>query len=187
MEAGKEFTTSSGVTLRIVPMAYRLLRRYESFALREWPDPEVPTKQIDTLTGPETVENRDDPQYAAEKAAVERRRQEYMTERTIEDCALLDLAPWEKQIKRLEVTTGEEYPTDPFERRVRFLTEFAMRTGQDYQAVTAIAVGQATVGDEEVERLLRQFRRALAQRAGDAAKAPGADAAERVDVPEAVP
>jgi hypothetical protein len=184
LEAGKEYTASSGVVLRVLPMPYRLLRRYQQYALAQWPDPDPPTREIATVTGPETVDDERDPQFLAAKAEATQRRNEYLSERTLEDCVPLDLTPHEPQIKRLERTTGEAYPADVFERRVKFLSEWVLRTKQDFEAVTALAVGQAVVGDEEVERLLATFRRAMARRSGADAVPPGADEAERVVVPD---
>lgn len=181
----EELTLSSGVTVHVAPFPAGLWASLNSTGFERFPDPEPPRKTVEVVDGTEEVDDLKDPVYLAAKAEAERERNNLLGEAIIDLCVQVDMEPWAATVKRLERYTGK-YPRDEDDRRVKFLTEYALRTRGDYEAVMVSATTQMMVSDPEVAARLKFFRREVEGAAGDDADAPGADEGERVDVqPEA--
>ena len=178
-QSGKEITLSSGVTVTILPFPLGLLERIN----RDNPDPVPPKKTITVLGGTEEVDDEKNPEYIAEKSQVAARRNTKLGEATIEFCVDCDMAKHEREIKRLEKITSA-FPDDPDERRSRFLTEYALRTVNDYSLVIMAAINQSTLTDTEVSERIATFQSDLSQRAVNGTQTPGTHEVERLDVVE---
>ena len=181
----EEIKLSSGVTVRVAPFPAGLWTALNARAFEKFPDPELPKKTIPVVDGTEEVDDLSNPEYLEAKAQAARDRNNLLGEAIIDLCIQVDLEPWEGTIGRLG-KYSDEYPEDADDRRVRFLTEFALRTRADYEAVMVSATTQMMVSDPEVAQRLKFFRRQVAGAAPDDADAPGSAKEERVEVqPEA--
>lgn len=164
-----------------MPFPAGLWERIHARAARDFPDPVPPKKTITVLGGVEEVDDLAQPDYVEAVRLANARRSNLLGEAVVDLCLQLDLEKWESEIKRIEKYT-EPYPTDPDERRMRFLTDYALRTAGDYEAVMTIAVTQMTVTDPEVSERINSFQRQVAQSTGNGTAAPGADEVVRLDV-----
>lgn len=157
----QEKTLSSGVTVRVLPFPAGLWDKINSQIQADFPDPVPPKKTINVLGGTEEVDDLENPEYKQKaleaKTARDNASGKIIGEATLDLCVLVDLAPYEGAIKRLEKYT-DKFPSDPDERRIRFLTEYAMRSRGDYEAVTFSAVTQMAIGDKEVAERVSSFQ-----------------------------
>lgn len=175
----KVLTLSSGVEVVILPFPLGLLDRIN----KEHPDPIPPKKTITVLGGTEEIDDENNPEYQEAKRVNDNRRNTKLGEATVEFCVECDLSKYEGAIKRLEKFT-EPYPTDPDERRSRFLTEYALRTVNDYSLVIMSSINQSTVTDAEVQERVRSFQGDLPGHTTNGTPSPGAQEIIGVDVVE---
>jgi hypothetical protein len=119
MEASDTITYSSGVTVKLVPLAPGLHKMIVQKTLTDFPDPEPPGDGEDRA-----------PYIQALKDA-RRQRASQVGEAILELCVSVDLEAWEPTIATLERVTGP-FPEDPFDRKLTFLTGYALRTAGDY-------------------------------------------------------
>lgn len=185
----QEKTLSSGITVRVLPFPAGLWDKINSQIQADYPDPVPPKKTIQVLGGTEEVDDLENPEYKQKALEVKTARDnangKIIGEATLDLCVQVDLAPYESAIKRLEKYT-DKFPTDPDERRIRFLTEYAMRSRGDYEAVTFLAVTQMAIGDKEVAERVNSFQDNVARTATNDNGASGADEVIRLEVVEQV-
>lgn len=112
-------TFSSGVTVKLVSLAPGLHRRIVQRTLQDFPDPAPPE------------EDGDQADYVRALKEARRQRANRVGEAILDFCVILDLTPWEPTITRLERYAGQ-FPEDPDERRLEFLTSYALQTAGDY-------------------------------------------------------
>ena len=177
IKAGEEITLSSGVVVTVLPIPPGLIQQIQ----RDYPDLVPPKKTITVLGGTEEVDNLSDPQYKQGQATIERERNSKLGEAVVEFCLECDLSKYEPTIKRLEKIVSA-YPTDPDERRVRFLLEYALKTVGDYSITQAIAIEQISFTDEEVRERIASFQTNLARAAANGTETPGADEGQRLEM-----
>lgn len=185
----QEKTLSSGITVRVLPFPAGLWDKINSQIQVEYPDPVPPKKIIQVLGGTEEVDDLENPEYKQKALEVKTARDnangKIIGEATLDLCVQVDLAPYESAIKRLEKYT-DKFPTDPDERRIRFLTEYAMRSRGDYEAVTFLAVTQMAIGDKEVAERVNSFQDNVARTATNDNGASSTDEVIRLEVVEQV-
>lgn len=181
----QEKTLSSGVTVRVLPFPAGLWDKINSQIQTEYPDPVPPKKTINVLGGTEEVDDLDDPEHKRKaleaKTARDNASGKVIGEATLDLCVQVDLAPYESAIKRLEKYT-DKFPSDPDERRIRFLTEYAMRSRGDYEAVTFSAVTQMAIGDKEVAERVSSFQDNVARSEPSGNGTSGTDEVKRLEV-----
>lgn len=180
-ELGEKHCLSSDVVVTVVPFPAGLWEKINTKALREFPDPIPPKRQIKVVDGFEEVDDLENPEFVAKKAEMEAARSNLLGEAVIDLCVKLPLADWESQISRMERYT-EAYPTDPDDRRMRFLTDYALRSKGDYEKVMVSAITQMAIGDKEIAERLTNFRDTLAQSADNGAGASGIAQVVRLDI-----
>lgn len=185
----QEKTLSSGITVRVLPFPAGLWDKINSQIQVDYPDPVPPKKTIQVLGGTEEVDDLENPEYKQKALEVKTARDnasgKVIGEATLDLCVQVDLAPYENAIKRLEKYT-DKFPTDPDERRIRFLTEYAMRSRGDYEAVTFLAVTQMAIGDKEVAERVNSFQDNVARTATNDNGASSTDEVIRLEVVEQV-
>lgn len=180
------YTTSVGVELEVLPVPYREYLNWQAKAMSLFPDPVPPTKEVKTVTGPETVEDLEDEGYKAAKRKAERDRNEYVSERILKWCVNVKAGVDEAVIAELEADSDILFPQPARERVLAYLSRYALRTTVDFSTVTTLAVTQTLVSDKEVRDRVASFRGKVAQPTGNDVDAPGAPEAQRVDVPSEV-
>lgn len=168
-----EIELDSGVVVRIRPFPAGLYQALTVKASRLHPLPEPPKKKIEVVDGTEEVDDFDDPAYVAAKADAERERGTLLAEAVLDFCVEVDLDKYAGELTRLEKYS--DIPTNPDERRVAFLTLYAMRTKRDYSRVMAEATMQVLVDDDEVARRLDSFRGQVERATGNGSSPSGAD------------
>lgn len=181
----EEVKLSSGITIKILPFPARLFEKFQERALEKFPDPVPDKKEIEAFGGPETVDNIDDPEYIMAMSEADGKRSRFISEKVLEFllefCVELELAEYEEIIKRLEKYTGA-YPDDPIERKIQFLSDYAIKKKSEYELLISSSLTQTFIDDPEVAKRLSSFQNQLAQTTADESDASGADAKERVGV-----
>jgi len=176
---------SSGVTVKILPFPARLYEDIQAEALKEFPEVEVPLKTIKVLDGTEEVENPTDPGYVEQKRARDRERKTWTSEKLLtyllDFCIQVDLKKWEKVMRRLEKALVP-FSKDSDERRVEFLTRYAIVTKSEYEMLLIKSLAQTYIDNPEVAARLETFQREVERAADIDADASGADGDERLDV-----
>lgn len=183
-ESGEGRVCSSGVTIRVRPIPAILLRRLEAKINRDFPDPLPPKKTIEVLGGTEEVDDLNNSDYIREKNEIALKRIELQGEAILDFCVDLEggIEAYNAVIARIEKRAGEAYPTDPDERRLLFLSEYAIRSGVDWQFVFASAVEQTQATDPEVTERMDSFRGKMARPKTNGHAPPGLDEVERLDL-----
>lgn len=180
-QSGEDLTLSSGVTVHVVPFPADLNKSISAYAFKQFPDPTPPKKQVAVVDGTEEVDDLDNAEYLAEKARAEAGRSKIISEAFIDLSVNVDLAKYEADIKRIERYTGA-YPEDPTERKLKFLTEFAIRTVTDYQAISFSVMQQTGISEEDVAERLDLFRSEVARPEDKQTAPPGPAKNKRLDV-----
>ncbi len=177
---------SSGVTITVLPFPARLHDSIQAKAQEKFPEPKPPKKIIKVVDGSEEVDDINDPTYLEEKKKIRVQQEQWVGQRIGENvldlCILVDVAPYEHVIKKLEKSLDESAPTDSDELRDYFLTNYALRGRADYERVTSVALTLMAVGDKEITSRMDSFRREMARATGNNPQAPGPDETIRVDV-----
>lgn len=176
----EELTLDSGVVVHIAPFPAGLYQAIANKATRLHPMPSPPMKEVQTVTGPESVEDLDNPEYLAAKQAAETARNTLLGEAVLDMCVQVDMAEHEDELRRL--AKYADLSDDSDERRLAFLQMYALRTVRDYQRVMASATAQTLVSDPEVAERLASFQRPLERPEGGNSQAPGADEGIRMEV-----
>ena len=169
----EQITLSSGVTVTVSPFPAGLWWDLHARALEQHPDPEPPTKTIDVVDGTEEVQDLDNPDYLEALALANRERTNIQGEAIIDLCVDVDMEPYAATIKRVERYIGQA-PKEDDERRVWFLTKYALRGRADYEAVMLAATAQLMTSDPEVANRLKSFQREVEGATDPDADAPGA-------------
>lgn len=162
----EEITLSSGIRVRVTAFPVYLHRKIERKIEDEFEIPDPPLKTVKTVDGEETVEDPNNPDYLAEVEQIKRQRNNRKAELLGE--AVCDLSvevvtdedEVEQIIRRVEKYT-QPFPQDPNDRRVEFLTSFAIKTTDDYQALITTSINlmvrtQVTT-KEEVDKEIESF------------------------------
>lgn len=157
----EERELSSGVMVRIRPFPPGLFESINSQAFRLYPDPVAPKKTIKVVDGTEEVDDLSNPDYLAAVEEVGRKRSGLLGEAVLDLCVEVDIEPYAAIIKRLEKYSGE-FPDDPEERKLKFLTDYALRTKGDYESVMVSATTQTMIDDPEVAERIEFFRSQVA-------------------------
>lgn len=172
---------SSGVTIKVTPFPSGMWSKINARCQRDFPDPPIPKKTINVLGGTEEVDDLENSSYKEAKQVTDNKRNNFLGESVLDICVEVDMDQWESKIKRIEQRT-EPYPEDPDDRRVRFLSEYAIRSAGDWQFVFASALEQTQVTDQEVSERINNFQRKVARSTDNGVEAPGVDEVKRVDV-----
>lgn len=181
----EEKTLSSGVVVSIAAFPVGLFEDLNVKSIELYPDPPPPKKTIKTLGGDEEIDNLDDPDYLAEVRKVKNQRGALISEAVLDICVQLDLTPWESTIRRLE-KYAPKFSDDPEERRLEFLTRYALRGKSDYTLVVTSAMAQMIADDAEVAKRLESFRDQVEGAAASDNETPSAPEGERVEVQQEV-
>ncbi len=165
----KEIELSSGVRVRYGPFPGSLYWDIMARALEQYPDPEPPKKRVEVVDGFEEVEDTENPDYKAALAKARLARAGVLGEAVLELC-VEPVGDWESIVQRLEKKWAKDVPTDPTDRKVWFLSKYALRTPEDWQIISLVQ-RFSQIQDEEVARRAEFFR-------GDVAgpESPGTDA-----------
>lgn len=181
----KEKTFSSGVTARILPFPAGLFEKIGSKVLEDYPEPLPPKKVISVLGGTEEVDDLENPEYKQKAEEAKRLRDNetarLIGEATLDFCLVIDLDAYEDTIKRLE-KYGDKFPTNPDERRIRFLTEYVMRSKGDYESASWWAIELMSVSDKEVAERISSFQNNVARSKPADNGTSGANEVERVEM-----
>jgi hypothetical protein len=173
---------SSGVMVRIRPFPPGLFESINTQAFRLYPNPVPPKKIIKVVDGEEEIDDVNNPEYLKTMQEIERKRSNLLGEAVLDLCIeVLDFDQYENVIKRLQRYSGD-FPEDKDERRLKFLTDFALRTKGDYEIVMVSATTQTMVDDPEVRERIEFFRGQVARATDNGADASGSDEAERLDM-----
>lgn len=186
----QETTLSSGVTVRFTTFPLRLYQKIMAQAEEKYPTPKPPKKKIKTLTGDEVVDNLTEPKYVAKAKAIQDERNQYTGERigtaALELCIQVDLPSYEELITRLEKLSGEIFPENPYERKAKFLSDYALGSLGDWEIATAIPLAMMGIRDKEVAERIDSFRGDVARSETNGTQASSADAIKWVDVEQSV-
>lgn len=160
VESGESYVCSSGVKIWVRPIPAILLRRLEAKINKDFPDPVPPKKTIKVLDGTEEVEDLSNPEYVEAKSMANAKRIELQGEAILDFCVDLNggIQAYESMIARIEKHASEKYPTDLEERRIQFLSEYAIRTAGDWGFIWVTAIEQTQVTDPEVSKRMDSFR-----------------------------
>jgi len=184
-----EEVLSSGVKVKILPFPARLWEKIHERVLREFTEVKPPKKTINVLGGTEEVDDLKDLEYLATKNETDKQRNAQQSkligEATLDLCVEVDVRPYEAELKRIAVYSGDTLPTEATELKIYFLESFALRSRGDYERVVSMAAGLMAVGDAEVAERINSFRDNLAQSTPNGTHAPGADEIQRVEVEQA--
>lgn len=184
-EQGERRVMTSGVEVLVRPFPSGLWEKINQRALKDFPEPTIPKKTIEVLGGTEEVDDLNNPEYLAQKQKVTNQRNNFLGEAILDLCVEVDMEKWEKEIKKIE-RYSDPYPTDPDERRLRFLSDYAIRSAGDWQFVFASAIEQAQATEPEVAERIDSFQHKVAQSANNGATPPGTNEVKRLDVQPAV-
>lgn len=184
-EQGEKRVMTSGVEVLVRPFPSGLWEKINQRALKDYPEPVPPKKIIEVLDGTEEIDNLTDPDYLAEKQKATNQRNSFLGEAILDLCVEVDMALWEKEVKKIE-KYSESYPTDPEERRLRFLEEYAVRSAGDWQFIFASAIEQTQATEPEVAERIDSFRDKVAQPATNGATPSGLDEVKRLDIQPAI-
>jgi hypothetical protein len=169
---------SSGVAVEYGPFPSGLYWDIMSRALEEHPDPEPPRKTIQVVTGTEEVDDPEDPAYKAALEAARLARFNLLGEAVLDLCVEVvgGMEQYEPVVGRLARKYAKEPPPDdPAERKVWFLTKYAIRTREDWKLIGRVQ-RFSQIDDEEVRQRAEFFRGDVAGAEGAGADAPGAAA-----------
>jgi len=155
----KELEFSSGVKVIYGPFPQGLYWDIMSNALDEYPDPEVPKKEIEVLTGTEEVDDLENPEYVAALNQARLARYGILSEAAFDLCVEVEGWPdeWTAAVKKASKYASDPPPEDPDELKVWFLTKYALRTTEDWKIVGFIQ-RFSQIDDEEVRRRAEFFR-----------------------------
>jgi len=182
-EGPRTVRLTSGVEVEALPMPGGAWERLQGRGMELFPDPEPPMKEIKTSFGEmEEVEDLEDPTYLAGKRRAESQRSDWIGKVVLRRYIKVDLEQYGKIIKELDEDFG--LSEDPAERKLDFLTWYAIQTPADTSTLMVHTVYGSVLGDEEVAKRLDFFRRALARSPGDEPDAPGTDEEDGVDLQE---
>lgn len=155
----KSLELSSEVVIEYGPFPGGLYWEIQARALEEHPDPEPPRKKIETVDGFEEIDDLEDPDYNLKLNAARLARFNLLGEAVLEFCVRI-VSPdnWEETVQRLATKyVKSQPPTEPTEKRVWYLANFALRTPQDWKIVRLVQ-RFSQVEDEEVARRVEFFR-----------------------------
>ena len=182
-EGPRTVRLTSGVEVQAMPMPGGAWERLQARGMELYPDPEPPMKEIDTSFGEkEEVEDLEDTAYLAGKRRAENERSDWIGKVVLRRYIQVDLEQYDEIVKELDEDFG--LSDDPAQRKLDFLTWYAIQTSADTSALMVHTVYGSLLGDEEVAKRLDFFRRSLARGSGDDADAPGADEEDGLDLPE---
>ena len=168
----KELEFSSGVKVLYGPFPHGLYWDIMSQALDEYPDPDVPKKEIAVLMGTEEVDDLENPEYQAALTQARLARFSILTKAALDMCVEVEGWPeqWEPAAKKAAQYSADPPPEDPDEFKVWFLERWALRTREDWKVVGKIQ-RFSQIEDDEVRQRAEFFRRNM-----EGAEDPGVDA-----------
>lgn len=160
-----EYTTSTGVTIQLKPIAPNYLERIRQQI--EWPKP--PTYEVEVLGGAkETIYHTDKSVSTDEEkaawAAFEAKRDaaniEYFTRRSkavIRRCVVVDLPADDTWVK-LQEQDGIDIPTDPEMRRQHYIETEVIGNHTDVFAIANIVEKLSRFNQEDYNQAMSFFR-----------------------------
>ncbi len=174
MEGWRRLTLSSGVEVEYGPFPANMYWDVQARALDDHPDPVPPKKTIEVLDGTEEVDDLEDPEYLTALNLARMARFNLLGEAALEFCVeVVDWERWEPKVERISKKYAKDpAPTDPDERRVWFLSKFALRTTKDWQIIRKVQ-SFSQIEDEEVRHRAEFFRGGVEGPEGDGTDAPG--------------
>jgi hypothetical protein len=174
----KELELSSGVRILYGPFPHGLYWDIMDRALREHPDPDPPRKTINVLGGTEEVDDLEDPAYKADLERARLARYNEIGQAALDLCVEVVGWPdkWAATVDRLAGKyAASPPPDDPDERRVWFLTKYAIRTAQDWKVIGKIQ-RFSQIEEDDVRQRVESFPGDVAGAEGAGPDAPGAAA-----------
>lgn len=186
VDAHREEQLSSGVKVIVLPFSARLHDSIQSKAQEKFPDPKPPKKTIKTVTGPEEVDDINNPAYVEDKESKRIQREQWAGQRigenVISTCLAIDIEPYQKIIEKLYKSLDEEVPSDNDEVKEFFLMNYVLRGRADYERVTSVSLALMAVGDKEITARMDSFRRELARTTDNNPQTPSPDETKRLDL-----
>ena len=184
LTSGESHICSSGVKIWVRPIPPQLWRRLLAKVEKDHPYPPIPKRTIEVLGGTEEVDDLTNPEYVAQKRAVDEARINDQGEALLDYCVDIDggLEQYNSKITRIEKRTDEKYPTDLEDRRIQFLNEYVIRSAGDWQFVFGSAVEQTQATDPEVSARMDSFRDNVARPETNGHSPSGTIEVERVAV-----
>lgn len=176
----EEITLSSGVVVSVTAFPVGLFEDLNIKGLELYPDPVPPKKAVATLGGDEMVDDLKNPAYISKKNEAANNRNNLLAEAILDLCVQVDLTPWESVIKKLE-KYSPAFSSDADERKLEFLTRYALRGKPDYEVVTVSAMAQMIADDAEVAKRLESFRDQMERATASNNETPGAPEGQRVE------
>ena len=122
----KEIEFSSGVKALYGPFPQGLYWDIMSRALDEYPDREMPKREIEVLGGTEEVDDDENPESLEALSQARLARYGILTQAALDLCVEVEGWPeqWEATLQRVATKyAADEMPEDPDERKVWFLTK----------------------------------------------------------------
>ena len=168
----KELEFSSGVKVIYGPFPQGLYWDIMSNALDEYPDPEVPKREIEVLIGTEEVDDLENPEYVAALNHARLARFGVLTKAVLDMCVEVEGWPeqWESAVEKAAQYSADPPPEDPDKFKVWFLEKWAIRTREDWKIVGKVQ-RFSQIDDEEVRQRAEFFRGDV-----EGAESPGVDA-----------
>jgi hypothetical protein len=184
---GEQHTFSSGITCTILPFPALIFEKIQKLALKNFPEPKPPKKKIKVVDGEEIIDDITNEKYVAKKETCDAERNRWLSERilniALRDCILLDLDEYEPTIAQLEKELGEEYPTDPIERKLEFVRDYVFRSGADFLSIVKVTQRLMTISSEEVSMQVDEiFPSEMAQSTGNGAETSGTTEVQPLDI-----
>jgi hypothetical protein len=176
VDASQTEVLSSGVQVTVLPFPARLYDSIQTKGNEKYPEPVPPKKIIKVVDGTEEVDDLKNPQYLEEKEQSKALRETWIAQRigetVLDFCLLVDVSAYGHIIKKLEKTYEEPAPVDSDERRLYFLTNYALRGRADYERVSSLSITLMAVGDKEIVARMDSFRSEMARTTDNSSETP---------------
>lgn len=189
-EEYQEKTLSTGIAVKFTTFPLKMYQKIMSQAEEKYPIPKPPKKKIKTFGGEEMVDNPDEPKYAAKVKAIKADKEKYVGEHVgeiaLELCIQVDLSLHEPLIARLEKYSGETFPEDPYERKAKFLSDYALGSLGDWEIATAVPLAMMGIHDGEVAKRIDSFRSDVERNGSNGTEAPGLETVVGLEVQPAL-
>jgi len=170
----KPFEFSSGVKGLYGPFPHGLYWDIMGNALDQYPDPEMPKREIEVLGGTEEVDDDKNPQYLEDLRKARLARYGILVEASLDMCIEIEGWPeqWADELQKTIKYAAQPPPEDPDKLKIWFLEKFALRTKEDWKIIGRIQ-RFSQIDDEEVRRQAEQFPGDVEGPEGAGVDAPG--------------
>lgn len=185
-----ELRLAAGVLIQILPFPIGMFESINEKVIVSNPYPDPPEKEITVLGGKtETIKDVDDPDYMSKIARIDKVRETQMSQLILEyilyDCInIIEPSDVQSEIKRL--SRFVEFPDDPNECVIKYLTSHAIRTKGEYSEIITRSLELSVVSDEEVANRLTSFQRDLERSVVAGPETPSPIEAEQMEMDKSV-